>query len=110
MDDKIRMDRIDDTDRELKGLENQGQVHFSCTECNTPLLVIQKVSIRKSSGSNVLTRVAVGCGFCNQGYSSVEQISGQFYPGAPNDDTIFEPIEVDDNSPETDVLFKAFSK
>ncbi len=110
MEDNVRIDRFDNTKRELKGLVNAGQIKFECNECRTPLLVVQQTSVGGIPEANVLTRVAVKCGFCNTGYSPVEQISGRFYPGSPNDDTIFEPIDNNEDAPEADILFVARGK
>lgn len=107
---EIKVSKIDRTGRQLKGLVNQGQVSFDCTECKTPLLVIQQTSIDGVPKGNVLTRVAVRCGFCNSGFSEVRQITGHFYPGSPNDDTIFEPTDGDEDAPEADIFFRAWSK
>lgn len=107
---KIGIDKIDRTAKELKGLEDRGQVDFDCIECNTPLLVVQQASIKGAPKNEVLTRIVVKCGFCNIGYSFVKQITGIFYTGSPNDGTIIEPIDNDENAPEADVLFMAQSK
>jgi hypothetical protein len=106
---KITTGKIDSAEKKLKGLTDQGQVNFKCSNCDHELLVLQLVKTQGVDKANVLTRVAVKCGFCS-GYSLVEQISGQFFPGAPNDDMMFEPIDVDTDSPQTDVLFEARNK
>jgi hypothetical protein len=102
----MEINRFDNTTRELKGLQDGGQIVFGCIECHTPLLVVQQTS----RSSPVITRVVVKCGFCGDGYSCVEQVVGTFYPGAPNDKTVFEPIDTDDGAPEADVLFRAWGK
>ncbi len=65
-------------------------------------------NIKDDDQSSVITRVAVKCPCDN--YSNVEQIRGRFYPGAPNDQMAFDIIDADDNTPEADVLFKAWDK
>lgn len=107
---EIKVRKIDRAARQLKGLKNEGQVHFDCIECRTPLLVIQQTSISDTPRAKVLTRVVVKCDFCNIGFSDVKQIAGQFYSGAPNDETIIEPIDSDENAPEADILFRAWGK
>lgn len=106
---KIITNRVDSGDKQLKGLTDQGQVSFKCSNCDHELLVLQLVNTSNTNQATVLTRVAVKCGFCS-GYSLVEQISGQFFPGAPNDDMMFEPIDGDAGSPQADVLFEARDK
>ena len=106
---KITTNQVGIGDRELRGLKDEGQLTFRCNDCNLVLLVLQLVTTSKTAKSKVLTRVAVECGDCG-GYSDVEQVVGQFFPGAPNDDMIFEPIDGDENTPITDVLFMARKK
>lgn len=106
---KITTNQIDPKNKQLKGLCDQGQITFKCSNCDHELLVLQLVTAADTNKSKVLTRIAVKCGFCG-GYSYVEQVSGQFFPGAPNDDMIFEPMESDSGSPEADVLFEARNK
>lgn len=107
----IKIKKIDGSQKRLKGLKDKGRVDFDCTKCNIPLLVIQRTSLISGTPKiEVLTRIVVKCGFCNRGYSLVEQINGMFYPGAPNDKTIFEPIEGDKDTPEADVCFRSRSK
>lgn len=107
---EIKIKKIDRSQKQLKGLKDKGQVCFDCTECNTPLLVVQQASISGTPKIEVLTRIVVKCGFCNKGYSLVRQTAGTFYPGAPNDQTVFEPIDGDEDAPEADVLFRAWGK
>lgn len=106
---EIRTGQVDNENRKLKGLQNRGIVTFECVDCGKPLLCLQLTSIEGDSQTQVMTRVAVKCGFCD-GFSYVQQISGQFYPGAPNDQMAFDVADDDTNAPEVDVLFKAWSK
>lgn len=110
---EIQTNQVDGKDRPLKGLQNRGLVNFECADCGKLLLILQLVSIANNDQSEVLTRVAVLCGLCG-GCSYVQQITGQFYPGAPNDHMRFDVSDFEDMLknpvPQTDVLFKAWSK
>lgn len=106
---EFRTNQIDSDDKELKGLQDQGKMIFDCAECETTLLVLQLVTTAKTTKAKVLTRIAVRCEKCG-GYSCVQQVPGQFYPGAPNDNMCFDVLEGDKCAPEADVLFKAWSK
>ncbi len=114
---KINTNQTDGNEKTLKGLENRGLVNFECADCNKFLLVLQLVDVdgdKRSLSvlpkpSEVLTRVAVRCGFCG-GSSCVQQIYGSFYPGASNDNMLFDVLEDDGETPEADVLFRAWSK
>jgi hypothetical protein len=108
---ELRVNRIDSDDKSLKGLQNNGLVNFECADCGKLLLVLQLVAtvVKEFNKSEVLTRVAVKCGLCG-GRSYVQQIPGQFFPGAPNDQMVFDISDDDINTPEVDVLFKAWSK
>lgn len=97
-----------DKSRSLKGLQDEGLVDFCCRSCNKLLLVLQMTSF-KVNPKAVLTRIVVECGSCND-YSPVQQISGQFYPGAPSDDMAFDVVGDHTGAPETDVLFRAWVK
>lgn len=106
---RIETNQVDNNDRPLKGLQNRGLVNFECADCGKPLLVLQLAAVDGESRSKVLTRIAVQCGLCG-GCSYVQQVSGQFYPGAPNDKMAFDVSDNDLNAPEADVLFKAWNK
>jgi len=106
---EIRTGQIDGSNRELKGLTNEGIVNFDCADCGETLLCLQLVNIKGDTQAQVLTRVAVKCGLCN-GFSRVQQVSGQFYPGAPSDDMGFDISDDDTGAPEVDVLFKTWKK
>lgn len=106
---KMHSQQVSDKNKDLKGLQDNGQITFDCTVCGIPLLVLQIVSTKKQPTSNVLTRVAVYCEKCDV-YSPVKQVSGQFYPGAPSDQMVFDVMDQDDHAPEADVFFKAWSK
>ena len=95
--------------RELKGLKDGGIVTLSCTSCQRELLCLQLTSIVGEPAASVLTRIAAKCGFCG-GHSEVEQVSGQFYPGAPSDDLMIDLADNDSVAIETDVLFKSSPK
>lgn len=101
--------QIDNHDKPLKGLQNEGSVNFYCADCGKYLLVLQLTTIDGDKDIDVLTRVVVFCCACG-GFSHVKQIPGQFYPGAPSDDMIFDVSDDKTGAPETDVLFKAWAK
>lgn len=101
--------QISSDDKELKGLQDKGEMTFVCAECKTPLLVLRLVTTAETAKSKVLTRVAVRCEKCG-GYSYVQQVPGIFYAGAPSDDMCFDILEGDECAPEADALFKAWSK
>ncbi|KKN91279.1 hypothetical protein LCGC14_0221470 [marine sediment metagenome] len=106
---EIRTNRVNADDKPLKGLVNKGYKTFKCTGCNKPLLALQLTAIEGESVVEVLTRIAVLCCACKS-FSCVQQISGQFHPGAPNDQMAFDVLDDDTGAPEADVLFKAWSK
>jgi len=91
--------------REPKGLVDGGNVEITCANCGKPLMTFQLTQLQNNV---VLTRVMVKCGFCG-GHSNVEQIVGQFYPGAVSDSIVFD-ISENDTEVECDVCFKAWSK
>lgn len=105
---ELQMNQIDGDDKSLKGLQNNGLVNFECADCGKLLLVLQLV-VEELNNSKVLTRVAVKCSLCG-GRSYIQQIPGQFFPGAPNDQMIFDVSSDDTDTPEVDVLFKAWSR
>ncbi len=98
-------------ERQLKGLVDRGIVALCCADCGEKLLCLQLTSISKEPQpqSQVLTRVVAKCGFCS-GYSYVEQVAGQFYPGAPNDQIGFDVENDTTGAPEADFLFKTWIK
>jgi hypothetical protein len=106
---KITTNQINSDGRELKGLQDLGKIVFDCADCGLELLTLQLVTTTKASVSEVLTRVSVKCGQCG-GYSFVKQVGGQFFPGAPSDNMVFDVMEADSGSPDADVLFKAWRK
>lgn len=101
--------RIGDRKRPLKGLKDGGMVTLRCTTCMRKLLCLQLTSIEGEPTCSVLTRIAVLCGFCG-GHSCVEQVIGQFYPGAPSDDVMIDLDNRDTTVVETDILFRASAK
>lgn len=106
---EIRTNQTNGEDRQLKGLLNRGQMNFECADCGELLLVLQLADVEGDNKSEVLTRVAVQCDLCG-GCSYSQQVPGQFYPGAPNDQMAFDIADDDTDAPETDVLFRAWSK
>lgn len=107
---ELRMNQVDnDNDKPLKGLQDKGLVNFDCPACGKLLLVFQLTAIEGSGKAEVQTRVAVKCCKCNR-FSYVQQILGQFHPGAPSDQMAFDILDDDTDAPEADVLFKAWSK
>lgn len=106
---EIRTGQVNGEDRQLKGLQDRGHVDFECANCGKSLLVLQLATIEGDDSPEILTRVAVQCGLCG-GCSYAEQISGQFYPGAPSDQMAFDVSDDDTGAPEVDVLFKAWEK
>lgn len=96
-------------DKKLIGLKDDGKVEFRCSVCNRLLLILQLTSTTTNSSVDVLTRVAVKCESCGD-FSLVQQISGQFYPGAPDDNMAFDVLDKDEYAPQTDVLFRAWKK
>lgn len=105
---KIDINRIDRDDKPLKGLQDRGLVNFECADCGRPLLVLRLTDMDNNDKSGVLTRIVVRCGLCF-GSSYTKEICGQFYPGAPNDNMLFDVID-DNRAPEADVIFEARSK
>lgn len=96
-------------DKTLKGLQDRGIVNFDCSDCGTPLLVLQLTAVENAPIAEILTRVAVKCCGCS-GFSEVQQILGQFHPGAPSDNTAFDILDDHTGAPEADILFKAWKK
>ncbi len=106
---EIRTNRISAEDKTLKGLQDMGLIDFECPKCNKSLLTLQVVAIEGSNEVEILTRVGVKCRMC-ESFSCIQQISGQFYPGAPNDQMVFDVLNDDTGAPEVDVLFEAWNK
>ncbi len=106
---ELRTNRVDNDDKPLKGLQNKGQVNFMCADCGKHLLVLQLTAIENSDKADVLTRVVVYHRECG-GFSYVQSITGQFHPGAPNDQMGFDVLDDDTVVPEADVYFKAWDK
>lgn len=100
------------TQREQTDIRDCGTIQLDCSECGSPLLVLQLVNRDGSDTveTTTLTRVVVQCGMCN-GFSIVREVRGQFYPGSPSDDMAFEPTQSGiENAPEADVTFRAWTK
>jgi len=95
--------------KSLKGLQDKGVVIIKCADCGHELLQLQLATTDSDDKAKVLTRIIVQCGFCD-GFSYVKQIPGQFYPGAPNDNMIFDIVDNVKDAPEADVIFKAWKK
>lgn len=97
----------------LLGLQNRGKREVKCADCGELLMVFQITKnnddIIRDGGKAISTQVLVDCGFC-QGLSYVQTIDGQFYPGAPNDQMVFEPLEAKDARVQCDIYFKAWPK
>ena len=106
---EIRTNQVNNDDKPLKGLQNRGLVNFDCADCEKRLLVLQLTTVERSDKAEVLTRMAVKCCKCG-GFSYVQQIPGQFYPGAPSDQMGFDILDDDTGAPDADVLFKAWNK
>lgn len=95
-------------DRQLKGLQDKGIREIKCADCGESLLCLQLTDIKDGERSQVITRVVVKC-LCD-GYSHVEQVFGQFHPGAPSDQMAFDVLDNDTDAPEADIIFKAWRK
>lgn len=106
---EFRMSQVNNEDKPLKGLQDKGVVDFLCEDCGKKLLVLQLTAIPSSTDANILTRVVVKCRDCG-GCSYVQQILGQFHPGAPSDSMAFDVLSDADGVPDHDVLFEAWSK
>lgn len=106
---KIETKQVNNKDRELKGLKNNGIIVFECADCGEKLLCLQLTSTENDGKVKVITRVVVRCCICD-GYSYVKEVPGQFYPGAPSDNMAFDVSDIEDGCPEADVVFKAWKK
>lgn len=106
---KITVNKVEQGDCKLKGLQDRGKVILSCASCGQQLLCLQLIGIKGDEASSVVTKVAVKCGMCNS-YSNVEKVAGRFSPGAISDTMIFDVFSHEPGSPEADVLFKACRK
>lgn len=106
---ELQVNQVDNHNKLSKGLQNKGLVSFECANCGKSLLILQLVIVKNDNRSEILTRIAVKCGFCD-GFSYVQQIPGQFYPGAPNDQMGFDILDDNTGAPEADVLFRTWSK
>ncbi len=105
----INTNHTDGEERALKGLKNKGIVDFKCSDCQSHLLVLQLTSTDGVDSSCVSTTIAVKCDMCG-GFSPVQRVDGQFYPGATSDDMAFDVLDSDPDAPKSDVLFKAWKK
>ena len=90
----------------MKGLKDKGVVTLQCVDCSKSLLCLQLVG---NNAESTVTKVVVKCNMCG-GYSTVQEIIGPFYPGAPNDSMLFEIEEPSDDDPRADVMFSARQK
>jgi len=106
---KLRVEQVGRENRPLKGLVDNGRVYFKCNGCGQELLCLQLIAIKGNTKAKVLSRVVVECGTCGS-YSDVEQVIGQFAPGAPNDDMIFDVDDGEGAPVEADIFFKARKK
>lgn len=102
--------RRSETDIKKLGLQDRGSVSISCPDCSSKLMVFQ---ITKNNNDLIAekldpieTRVVVLCDICGS-KSYVTTIEGQFYPGAPDNNMGFEPIELKDLH-RCDVVFRAW--
>jgi hypothetical protein len=95
------------------GLQNRGIEKIECADCGALLMVFQITKSNKDlndeSSSSVITKVVVDCGLCG-GLSYVKTINGQFYPGAANDNMLFEPLDAKDARVSCDIRFRAWEK
>lgn len=105
---EIRMNQSKE-DRQLKGLQDKGIMVIECADCGESLLCLQLTNIEHDKQSQIITRMAVKCCLCD-GYSHVEQVYGQFHPGAPSDQMAFDILDDDVDAPEADIIFKAWHK
>lgn len=105
---KIDINRVDCDNKPLKGLQDRGLVNFECADCGKLLLMVQLTDMSNNDKSEVITRIVVRCGLCS-GSSYTQEIKGQFYPGAPNDNMSFDVID-DNRTPGADVIFEARNK
>lgn len=88
---------------------NRDSVNFECADCGEPLLVLKLTAVEGIEKSKTFTQVVVKCILCG-GFSYVQQIIGQFYPGAPSDQMLFDVLDDIDGAPKADVLFKAWRR
>ncbi len=95
--------------RQKLGLQDRGITIVECADCNKHLMVFQVTKNNEDLENPICTKILVDCGFCS-GMSYVQNIDGQFYPGAANDNTLFEPLDSKAARMECDVLFKAWPK
>jgi hypothetical protein len=103
------MNKVEKDDRVLKGLQDRGLITLSCNHCEMPLLCLQLTSPADDQDGSVISRICVRCVSC-EGYSDVMPVRGQFYPGAPSDDMVFDIADGYDDAPEADILFQAWRK
>lgn len=101
--------QIGENNKPLKGLQDKGLVSFECVSCNKSLLVLQLTSIKNDNQTEISTLIAVKCCECGS-FSEIQQITGQFHPGTPNDHMAFDVLDNDTNAPDVDILFKAWDK
>jgi hypothetical protein len=108
---EIEINQIKEKDRQPKGLQDDGILTFNCSDCGRPLLCLQLTSIKEDMGksNNTLTKIAVKCKICG-GSSHIQQVCGQFSPGAPSDHMGFDIIDKSMSDLEVDVLFEAWNK
>jgi len=106
---KITTSKVEPGDRELKGLQDRGKMILSCSSCGETLLCLQLIGTRDDEATSVVTKVAVKCGFCN-GYSDIKEVTGRFSPGAISDNMAIDVLSHEADSPEADVLFRAWRK
>ncbi len=92
-------------------LKNRGKIHIDCADCGQKLMVLQitknNEDLVDENLKPVSHKVLVKCGECN-GKSYIHQVDGEFFPGAAEDNIIFEPVGGDDSV--CDICFNAWIK
>ncbi len=92
------------------GLTDEGCMDIDCADCGQDLMVLQKTksnaTLIQEGESPIKTVILVLCEICG-GRSYLKTVEGQFYPGSPNDEMGFEPVDADEWD-HADIVFKAW--
>ena len=88
MNKKVKLDWKSKKSKEQLSWNDKGMLSVDCADCGKTLMVFQLTDLNPTTETVIL----VHCGKCG-GRSYKHTITGQFYPGAPDDKSHFEPLE-----------------
>lgn len=75
-------------EKELRGLKQDAERVLQCQSCGRPLINLMVVSDGKGV-ANVTTGIRADCCYCG-GFSQIESVVGEFFPGSATDEIVFD--------------------